>query len=62
MSVVAQINDDSKNTDLLLNWYSIRVMSGKEKLVEENIHYEAKINNIENLIDEVFVPFEKVVE
>tara|TARA_B100000959_G_C14834903_1_gene563465 strand:- start:212 stop:790 length:579 start_codon:yes stop_codon:yes gene_type:complete len=61
MSVVAQINDDSKDTNLL-NWYSIRVISGKEKLVEENIHYEAKINNIENFIDEVFVPFEKVVE
>jgi len=46
----------------LINWYSIRVMSGKEKSVEDNIHYEAKINNIENLIEEVFVPFEKVVE
>ena len=44
------------------NWYSLRVISGKEKNVEENIHYESKNNNIENLIDEVFVPFEKVVE
>tara|TARA_B100000029_G_scaffold350048_1_gene342452 strand:+ start:469 stop:1047 length:579 start_codon:yes stop_codon:yes gene_type:complete len=61
MSVAVEINNDSKDTDLI-NWYSIRVMSGKEKSVEDNIHYEAKINNIENLIEEVFVPFEKVVE
>ena len=44
------------------NWYSLRVISGKEKNVEENIYYESKNNNIEHLIDEVFVPFEKVVE
>ena len=51
-------------TDLedLFNWYSLRVISGKEKAVEENIEYEANQNNISNLIDEVFVPFEKVVE
>ena len=50
------------NPDLDLNWYSLRVISGKEKLVEENILYESKINNIEELIDEVFVPYEKVIE
>jgi transcriptional antiterminator NusG len=54
--------DDAKKNIEGLNWYSLRVMSGKEKLVEQNIYYEAKINNIENMIDEVFVPFEKVVE
>ena len=52
----------SSNPDLDLNWYSLRVISGKEKLVEENILYESKINNIEELIDEVFVPYEKVIE
>ena len=50
--------DNSKN----LNWYSLRVISGKEKSVEQNILYESKINNIEDLIDEVFVPYEKVME
>ena len=52
----------SSNPDLDLNWYSLRVISGKEKLVEENILYESKVNNIEELIDEVFVPYEKVIE
>ena len=36
MSVAVEINNDSKDTDLI-NWYSIRVMSGKEKSVEDNI-------------------------
>jgi len=58
----------AKNTDVVdsnenvHNWYSLRVISGKEKVVEQNILYESKQNDIEQLIDEVFVPFEKVVE
>jgi len=58
----------AKNTDVVdnnenvHNWYSLRVISGKEKVVEQNILYESKENDIEQLIDEVFVPFEKVVE
>ena len=58
----------AKNTDIvdsnenIHNWYSLRVISGKEKVVEQNILYESKQNDIEQLIDEVFVPFEKVVE
>ena len=58
----------AKNTDVVdsnenvHNWYSLRVISGKEKVVEQNILYESKENDIEQLIEEVFVPFEKVVE
>ena len=33
-----------------------------KKNVEQNIDYETKTNSIDNLIEEVFVPFEKVVE
>ena len=51
--------DSSEN---IQNWYSLRVISGKEKTVEQNIIYESKENDIEQLIEEVFVPFEKVVE
>tara|TARA_B100000579_G_scaffold366010_1_gene325657 strand:- start:6457 stop:7035 length:579 start_codon:yes stop_codon:yes gene_type:complete len=50
------------NDEMVHNWYSLRVISGKEKAVEQNIVYESKENNIEQLIDEVFVPFEKVIE
>ena len=45
-----------------MNWYSLRVISGKEKNTEENILREAGDNDITNDIEEVFVPFEKVVE
>ena len=44
------------------NWFSLRVSSGKERVVEENIMFESKVNKIESFIDEVFVPFEKVVK
>jgi transcriptional antiterminator NusG len=45
-----------------MNWYSLRVISGKEKNVEEHILREAGDNKITNEIEEVFVPYEKVVE
>ena len=45
-----------------LEWYSIKVISGKERKIEENIMYEASINKIENYIKKVFVPYEKVVQ
>ena len=45
-----------------MDWYSLRVISGKEKNTEENILREAGDNDITNDIEEVFVPFEKVVE
>ena len=50
------------SSESVQNWYSLRVISGKEKTVEQNIIYESKENDIEQLIEEVFVPFEKVVE
>ena len=44
------------------HWYSLRVISGKERTVEDNINYESKLQKIEEAIEEVFVPFEKVVQ
>ena len=54
--------DLANNDEAVHNWYSLRVISGKEKTVEQNIIYESKENDIEQLIEEVFVPFEKVIE
>ena len=45
-----------------MHWYSLRVISGKEKSAEEHILREADNNKINNEIEEVFVPYEKVVE
>ena len=45
-----------------MHWYSLRVISGKEKLAEEHILREAGDNSISDQIGEVFVPYEKVIE
>ena len=45
-----------------MHWYSLRVISGKEKSAEEHILREADNNKITNEIEEVFVPYEKVIE
>ena len=45
-----------------MDWYSLRVISGKEKSAEEHILREAGDNEITDQIEEVFVPYEKVVE
>ena len=45
-----------------MNWYSLRVISGKEKNIETTILREVEENAIANEIEEIFVPFEKVIE
>jgi transcriptional antiterminator NusG len=41
-------------------WYSLRVVSGKEKSIKERIELEIKRNNWENVVTQVLVPSEKV--
>ena len=45
-----------------MDWYSLRVISGKERLAEDNISYECSMSKISDAVGEIFVPFEKVVE
>ena len=47
---------------MMMGWYSLRVISGKEKSIETSIMREIDENDISGEIEEVFVPFEKVVE
>ena len=47
---------------MMMDWYSLRVISGKEKSIEISIMREIDENDISGEIEEVFVPFEKVVE
>ena len=44
-----------------MSWYSLRVISGKEKVTKENILREADEASVSNDIEEVFLPYEKVV-
>ena len=44
-----------------MEWYSLRVISGKEKNVQEDIMREISDGDVSDQVTEVFVPFEKVV-
>ena len=44
------------------NWYTLRVVSGKEKFVKENVFRELEFSpSLKSKIKEIFVPFEKIV-
>ncbi len=45
-----------------MEWYSLRVISGKEKKVEDYILRELEDHGITDLIGEIFIPSEKVVD
>ena len=45
-----------------MSWYSLRVISGKEHATKENILRETEEASIAEDIEEVFLPYEKVIE
>ena len=45
-----------------MEWYSLRVISGKEMSAQEDIMREISDGGVADQVTEVFVPFEKVVE
>ena len=45
-----------------MDWYSIRVISGKEKKIQEEINREIEDRGLQDDIQEIFVPTEKIVE
>ena len=45
-----------------MDWYSLRVISGKEKNIESMILRELDEKLISNEVEEIFVPYEKVIE
>ena len=44
------------------NWYVVRAVSGQENKVKEYIEREISHNNLEDYIDQVLVPTEKVIQ
>ena len=47
---------------MVMDWYSLRVMSGKEKSIEISILREVDEKDISSEVEEIFVPFEKIVQ
>ena len=45
-----------------MNWYTLRVISGKEKKVKENILFEIKNSDLDKYVENILVPTENVLE
>ena len=45
-----------------MNWYTLRVISGKEKKIKEAILYDVSASNMDDKISDVLVPSENIVE
>lgn len=58
----SQPNQNVPETSDFSNWYTLRVVSGKEKFVKENIFRELDFQpDVKSKINEIFVPFEKII-
>lgn len=49
-------------SDIVLKWYVVRAISGKEKKVREYIESEIKAANLEDFVKQVLIPTEKVYQ
>jgi len=45
-----------------MNWYTLRVISGKEKKIKETILYDVSLTDLGDQIGDVLVPSENIVE
>ena len=45
-----------------MNWYTLRVISGKEKKIRENILFELKTSDLASNVENILVPTENVLE
>ena len=45
-----------------MNWYTLRVISGKEKKIRDNLRYEVDYQNLSSEVKDVLVPSENIVE
>lgn len=57
-STACNLNSDLMSEDK--KWYSLRVISGKERKIKERIELEIQRNNWKDFITQVLVPTEKV--
>ena len=60
-SKIKVVSDEKSTKSDKFSWYTLRVISGKEKTIEENILYECENSSVADLVEKIFVPFEKVI-
>ena len=46
----------------MMDWYSLRVISGKEKKIRDSLMLEVEREGYSTKVDQVFVPSENIVE
>ena len=45
-----------------MNWYTLRVISGKESKIKENLLFELDFQNLSSEVENIMVPSENIVE
>lgn len=53
---------EAKNNDIVLKWYVVRAVSGKEKKVRDYIEHEIKAAKLEDFVKQILIPTEKVYQ
>ena len=53
---------DTKNTDIVLKWYVVRAISGKEKKVRDYIENEINSVGLQDYVKQILIPTEKVYQ
>ena len=53
---------DTKNTDIVLKWYVVRAISGKEKKVRDYIESEISSEGLHDYVKQILIPTEKVYQ
>ena len=45
-----------------MEWYTLRVISGKEKKIRDNILYEVETEGMKDVVTDILVPSENIIE
>ncbi|MBL56680.1 MAG: transcription termination/antitermination factor NusG [Flavobacteriales bacterium] len=53
---------EAKKNDIVLKWYVVRAISGKEKKVRDYIEHEIKAVGLEDYVKQILIPTEKVYQ
>ena len=46
----------------MMEWYTLRVISGKEKKIKDSILYDVSMSDLSDSIGDILVPSENIVE
>lgn len=53
---------EAKKNDIVLKWYVVRAISGKEKKVRDYIEHEIKAVGLDDYVKQILIPTEKVYQ